>query len=186
MSLPRLTGVKPAATAAALPPEDPPGTRVRSWGLRVVPNAEFSVEEPIANSSRLVLPTLTAPAARRRPTTVASYGGHHPSRIFDEHVVGMPLVHRLSFNAIGTPASGPGSRPAATAASTAAASARAWSAVTRLKAWTSPSRSAMRSRWASTTSSADSSPARTAAAMPSAVVGIGVLADGDVMPAPAR
>ena len=33
----------------------------------------------------------------------------------------MPRVHRLSFSATGTPASGPGSRPAATAASTASA-----------------------------------------------------------------
>ena len=47
----------PAATAAALPPDEPPGTRVVSQGLRVGPKAEFSVEEPIANSSRLVLPT---------------------------------------------------------------------------------------------------------------------------------
>ena len=38
----------------------------RSCGLRVGPNAEFSVDEPIANSSRLVLPTITAPASRNR------------------------------------------------------------------------------------------------------------------------
>ena len=35
----------------------------------------------MANSSRLVLPTTTAPAARSRSTTVASYGGRQPSRI---------------------------------------------------------------------------------------------------------
>ena len=79
----------------------------------------------------------TAPAARSRSTTVASYGGRQPSRIRDEHVVGMPRVHMLSFRATGTPASGPGSRPAATAASMAAAAARASSASTRLKAWIS-------------------------------------------------
>src|SRR5438552_12871612 len=101
----------PAATAAALPPDDPPGTRVVSCGLRVGPKAEFSVELPIANSSRLVLPMTTAPAARRRSTTVASYGGRQPSRILDEHVVGMPRVVMLSLSATGTPASGPGSRP---------------------------------------------------------------------------
>ena len=60
------------ATAAALPPLEPPGTRARSWGLRVGPNAEFSVEDPMANSSRLVLPTTTPPAAAIRRTTVAS------------------------------------------------------------------------------------------------------------------
>src|SRR3989338_6015178 len=45
-----------AATAAADPPDDPPGTRVASWGFLVTLNAEFSVEEPIANSSIFVFP----------------------------------------------------------------------------------------------------------------------------------
>ena len=71
------------------------------------------------------MPITTAPAAANLVTMVASYGGFHPSRIFDEHVVGMPRVHMLSFNATGTPASGPGSPPAATIASTASALARA-------------------------------------------------------------
>src|SRR5205809_7451859 len=117
VSLPIATGAKPAATAAALPPLDPPGTRVTSRGLRVGPNALFSVLEPIANSSRLVLPTVIAPAAPRRSTTVALYGGFQPWRIFDEHVVGTPRVHMLSLSAIGTPARGPGSLPAATRSS---------------------------------------------------------------------
>src|SRR6476661_6772581 len=117
VSEPSANGAKPAATAAADPPLEPPGTRVRSCGLRVGPNAEFSVDEPIANSSRFVLPITTAPAARTRSTTVASYGGRHPSRMRDEHVVGIPRVHMLSFSASGTPASGPGSSPRATAAS---------------------------------------------------------------------
>src|SRR5206468_4324169 len=75
VSDPKAAGTKPAAIAAALPPLDPPGTRDGSWGLRVGPNAEFSVEDPMANSSRLVLPTTTAPAPARRDTIVASYGG---------------------------------------------------------------------------------------------------------------
>ena len=115
-------GAKPAATAAALPPRDRPDAAV-SWGLSVGPNAEFSVDEPIANSSRFVLPTAIAPALSSRCTTVASYGGHQPSRIFDEHVVGTPRVHRLSLSATGTPASGPGSSPAATRRSISAAAA---------------------------------------------------------------
>ena len=40
---------------------------------------------------------MIAPAAVSRSTTVASYGGLQPSRIFDEHVVGTPRVHMLSF-----------------------------------------------------------------------------------------
>ena len=165
VSVPKPTAAKPAATAAALPPLEPPGTRLGSCGLRVGPNAEFSVDDPIANSSRFVLPTMTAPAATSRSTTVASYGGLQPSRICDEHVVGMPRVHMLSLRATGTPASGPGSRPAATASSTAAAAARASSASTRLKAWSSPSRAAIAARCSSTTSRPVRSPARTAAAI---------------------
>src|SRR5829696_8765232 len=72
VSLPRPTAAKPAATAAALPPLDPPATRLVSCGLNVGPNALFSVLDPMANSSRFVLPTSTAPAALRRETTVAS------------------------------------------------------------------------------------------------------------------
>ena len=60
------------ATAAAEPPDEPPGTRERSQGLRVTPSAECSVDEPIANSSMLVLPSMIAPAASRRATGVAS------------------------------------------------------------------------------------------------------------------
>src|SRR5439155_3730350 len=102
VSEPRASDAKPAATAAALPPLEPPGTRSGQCGLRVGPNAECSVDEPMANSSRLVLPMATAPASRSRRTTVASYGGRQPSRMRDEHVVGMPRVQRLSLRATGT------------------------------------------------------------------------------------
>src|ERR1700722_13813925 len=81
-----------AATAAADPPDEPPATRAVSCGLVVVPNAEFSVEEPIANSSMLVLPTKIAPSARNRSITVASNGGTKFSRIRDAQVVRTPLV----------------------------------------------------------------------------------------------
>jgi hypothetical protein len=72
VSEPSATMVSPAATAAALPPDEPPGTRVRSQGLWVVLNAEFSVEEPIANSSMLHRPQSTAPASFSLRVTVAS------------------------------------------------------------------------------------------------------------------
>ena len=45
----------------------------------------------------------TAPAARNLVTTVASYGGRYPARIFDEAVVSTPRVHMLSLSAIGIP-----------------------------------------------------------------------------------
>ncbi len=72
VSEPSPSGTKPAATAAAEPPLLPPGTLPGSWGLRVGPKAEFSVELPMANSSMFVLPSATAPDARSAATTVAS------------------------------------------------------------------------------------------------------------------
>jgi hypothetical protein len=71
VSEPRARIAEPAATAEAEPPLEPPGTRAGSQGLRVGPKAEFSVEEPMANSSRLVLPMAMAPAPRSRWTAVA-------------------------------------------------------------------------------------------------------------------
>ena len=60
MSDPKLKGTKPAATAAAEPPEDPPGTAVWSKGFNVFLKYEVSVEPPIANSSMFNLPINTA------------------------------------------------------------------------------------------------------------------------------
>jgi hypothetical protein len=54
----------PDATAAALPPLDPPQLRCGSHGLRVTPQVADSVNPWIASSGRFVLPTMTAPAAR--------------------------------------------------------------------------------------------------------------------------
>ncbi len=72
VSVPIESGVWNAATDAAEPPDEPPGTRSRSHGLAVGPNAECSQDEPIANSSMLVLPRITDPAARRRSVMWAS------------------------------------------------------------------------------------------------------------------
>src|SRR6476659_681728 len=100
-------GTIPAATAAAEPPDEPPGTRRTSIGFRTGPYALFSVEDPIANSSMFVFATMIAPSSRRRVIAVASYGLVYPARIFDAHVVGRSSVQMLSFTAIGTPASWP-------------------------------------------------------------------------------
>src|SRR5881296_3977805 len=70
VSEPSATGTIPAATAAAEPPDDPPGTREVSQGFFTGPNAEFSFEEPIANSSQFVLPMITDPAACKRSIAV--------------------------------------------------------------------------------------------------------------------
>src|SRR5688572_2633668 len=95
VSDPSASGAIPAATATADPPLDPPGMRSTAQGFRVGPKAEFSVDEPIANSSQLVLPMTTAPAASSRETTVASKGGTNDSRMREDAVVRTPRVHRL-------------------------------------------------------------------------------------------
>ena len=74
VSLPSAAGAIPAATAAAAPPEDPPGTRFNAHGLWQGPNALFSVLEPMAYSSMFSLPSSGIPAARSFSTTVALYG----------------------------------------------------------------------------------------------------------------
>jgi hypothetical protein len=82
VSVPVAAGASRAATAAALAPEEPPGMRARFQGFctgtalswPTAGTATFSLAEPIANSSQLSLPSVTAPASARRRTTVASNG----------------------------------------------------------------------------------------------------------------
>src|SRR4051794_3503896 len=92
-----------AATAAAEPPDDPPATQFGSHGLRVGPNAECSVDEPMANSSRFVFPISDAPCWRSRAITVASNGETKSPRMREAQVVGMSVVTMLSLMAIGNP-----------------------------------------------------------------------------------
>src|SRR5262245_41548727 len=70
-----------AATAADEPPEEPPGTRLafeppcapeRRQGFTTGPKRLVSFDEPMANSSQLSLPSITAPASHRLWVTVDS------------------------------------------------------------------------------------------------------------------
>src|SRR5258708_12027072 len=92
VSVPMPRGASNAATAAEEPPDDPPGTRLRSQGLRDGPNAEFSVDDPIANSSMFALPRITTPPFLTPRGTVAPYGARQPSRLPDPHLLATPLV----------------------------------------------------------------------------------------------
>ena len=84
VSEPSDQATKPAATGSAGPLLDPPGTRVVSQGLLVLPNAEFSPELPIANSSQFARPTDRIPTALRRLTTVGVIGATGKfSKIFE-------------------------------------------------------------------------------------------------------
>ena len=70
----------PAATAAALPPDEPPGVCSRDHGFRVCPKPGPLVNGHWPSSQVLVLPTITAPAARSRRTTSASAVARPPTR----------------------------------------------------------------------------------------------------------
>src|SRR5262245_50104620 len=77
VSVPAAPRQRPAATAAAEPPEEPPGTSgvlapFRRHGEIVGPKNEVSFDDPMANSSLLSLPSITAPSRQRLALTVDS------------------------------------------------------------------------------------------------------------------
>src|SRR4051812_5573604 len=123
VSVPVAAGASAADTAAADPPELPPGTAASSQGLRTGPKNEFSLDDPIANSSMLVLPRITAPAALNCAITWASYEGTKSASIREPQVVVQPLAQKRSLCATGIPVSGPAS-PRAMRSSAALACAR--------------------------------------------------------------
>ena len=127
-SVPIAAPARPAATAAAEPPDEPPGVRCRSHGLRVTPNVGDSVNGVIAISGTLVLPMITAPAARSRRTSSAS-AATVPSLASPPYIVASPATSQSSLIAIGTPSSGLAS-PALARRSACSASASARSAST--------------------------------------------------------
>ena len=74
-SVPVAPVTRPAATAAAEPPLDPPVVSERSHGFRVSGPSRFFVSPRSPNAGVFVLPTITAPAARRRATAMQSASG---------------------------------------------------------------------------------------------------------------
>src|SRR5687767_4654000 len=133
-SVPTVSGPMPAATAAALPPEEPPGVFFGFQGLRVMPVSGLSVTPFQPNSGVVVLPTSTAPASRRRATTGASsFQGPAGSVVFEPRRVGQPLVRMMSLMEVGTPSSGPMGAPFVQRASLARAASNADFASMRLK-----------------------------------------------------
>ena len=92
MSVPIPTAAKFAAIAAPVPPLDPPGLRVGSYGFLVCPPSELIVVMPRANSCRFDLATITAPASRSLFTWNASRPGIDPFNAIDAAVVGISAV----------------------------------------------------------------------------------------------
>src|SRR6185503_21331081 len=147
VSVPVAAGTSLAATAAAEPPDEPPGTRRLSQGLRAGPKCELSVDEPMANSSMLHLPTSTVPARSSCATTCASYGLVYFSSMREPQVVRMVRVHRMSLCAIGMPVSGPAA-PRAHKASACFARSSACDGSTLMKAFSASPYRSMRCRQA--------------------------------------
>src|ERR1700674_5563340 len=108
----------------------------------------------MANSSQLVTPSITAPAANRREIAVPVYGGRKPLRIRDPAVVSTPRTHSTSFTAIGIPTRGPRS-PRAIRRSASSACFSQSSGVKRRKAFTRWSRRSICSACAVTSSAAE-------------------------------
>ena len=138
-------GTSPAATAAAEPPEDPPGVRSRRHGLRVIPLACVTVQGKMSSSGVVVIPTGIAPAARSRRITSASATAGGPW-VRDPRVAMCPATATSSLSATGTPARGPLRSVIASAAASAS------SALTSRKAFRRGSSASIRPRKNSTSS----------------------------------
>src|SRR6186713_230642 len=83
-SVPSVRGHMPDATAAAPPPDEPPGVFAGSHGLRVMPVSGLSVTPFQPNSGVVFFPIRTAPLSRSRATAGASsVQGPAGSTVFD-------------------------------------------------------------------------------------------------------
>ena len=107
MSVPSSKLVIPQATAAAAPPDEPPGVRARSHGLLVVPNISLKLCQSPDHSGKLVLPNTIAPAAFNDATAGASVTGTWSRNAVAPPVDRMPAVAIASLIVIGRPCSGP-------------------------------------------------------------------------------
>ena len=74
-SEPIAPATRPAATAAAAPPLEPPGAWPSCQGLRVAPKAGDSVKCHWPTSGACVLPTMIAPARSIRSHQAQANGG---------------------------------------------------------------------------------------------------------------
>src|SRR5207248_7342948 len=97
-SVPTASAPRPAATAAAAPPDEPPGVFFGFHGLRVMPVSGLSVTPFQPNSGVVVFPSSSAPCSRNRAVTGASsFHGPCGSTVFEPRSVGQPFVSRMSL-----------------------------------------------------------------------------------------
>ena len=98
VSLPSAAGTRPAASAAADPPLDPPAARSSAHGLPT-----WSVVPPAANSWVCVCPTSTMPCAASRCHATASSAATYPASTRLDAVSGSPATAYRSFSPSGMP-----------------------------------------------------------------------------------
>ncbi len=103
VSLPSAAAHRPADTAAADPPEEPPALEPCFHGLWVRPNQGLSVRAPNAPSCMLTSPRITAPAARSWATTGASSSAMRSRKAPMPACQGRPATAMLAFTAMGAP-----------------------------------------------------------------------------------
>src|SRR5205809_4527907 len=106
-SLAWATGTTPEATAAAEPPEEPPGVRFTSQGFLAGPYNRDSVTGGKPNSGTFVLAKGMKPARLNLATTCASAVAGVSGRKEEPARVGMPAQNPvMSLSSSGTPAKG--------------------------------------------------------------------------------
>ena len=103
MSVPISNAENPQATDTAGPPEEPPGERDSSHGLRVTPKSSLWVWLSPDHSGTFVLPKTIAPAAFTRATAGASAEGTWSRNSVDPPVERIPSVSNASLTVIGRP-----------------------------------------------------------------------------------
>src|SRR5882757_5441210 len=96
-SVPIASGTRPAATAVAGPPDDPPGVKSGLSGCRVGPKRSDVVTPLQANSDVAPMPTTTAPASLRRSMATASRGAMKSAKSLEPCVTRQPSTQILSF-----------------------------------------------------------------------------------------
>src|ERR1700676_2224920 len=106
-SPPSAIGTSPAATSAALPPDEPPALCAGLCGLRITPLAQVWLAPEKHKSSQAALPAMVPPASKIRVTTVASSSGTYPSSSAEPFIIGTPATQILSLIAIFLPLSRP-------------------------------------------------------------------------------
>ena len=154
VSVPIAAQAKCAATAAPLPEDEPQALRSSACGFFVSPPTALHplVELPLrmlAHSERLVLPSTTPPAARRRAISGASRPVMLPARARLPAVVGHSRVSMLSLTSTVRPASG---LFAAAAATSAVSTDGSFATITAFNSGPASSVAAIRWRWVAASS----------------------------------